>query len=131
VIEHGVSGFWPTSATWTPCARYAIDLLSDESALRAMGNAPAPPPQLKFCSSRLFRFTKIFTSKVLERSAQLAQPSSSSSGLGRIRQAQPDERASALAIFDDHTSRVAVEHLQTFRDIFCHADAPLPNPRAE
>jgi N-acetyl-alpha-D-glucosaminyl L-malate synthase BshA len=75
VIEHGVSGFLADVGDVDTMARYAIDLLSDESALRAMGKRARAAAQLKFCSSKIIPLYEDFYRKVLERSAQLAQPS--------------------------------------------------------
>jgi N-acetyl-alpha-D-glucosaminyl L-malate synthase BshA len=53
LIEHGVSGFMADVGDVETMARYAIDLLSDESALRAMGKRARAAAQEKFCASKI------------------------------------------------------------------------------
>ncbi|PYX88165.1 MAG: N-acetyl-alpha-D-glucosaminyl L-malate synthase BshA, partial [Acidobacteria bacterium] len=52
VIEHGTSGFLADVGDVDTMARYAIELLSDESKLREMGKASRAAAQSKFCTSR-------------------------------------------------------------------------------
>jgi N-acetyl-alpha-D-glucosaminyl L-malate synthase BshA len=75
VIEHGVSGFLADVGDVETMARYAIDLLSDESALRAMGKRSRAAAQEKFCASKIIPLYEDFYQKVLERSSQ-SEPSS-------------------------------------------------------
>jgi hypothetical protein len=50
-------------------ARYAIDLLNDESALRKMGKASRAVAQARFCSSKIVPQYEEFYRRVLERSS--------------------------------------------------------------
>src|SRR5690242_6947442 len=52
VIEHGTSGFLADVGDVETMAAYAIDLLSDESRLRAMGKQARKSAQSRFCSSK-------------------------------------------------------------------------------
>ena len=51
-------------------AHYAIDLLSDESTLRAMGKRARAAAQAKFCSSRIIPLYEDFYRKVLAQSSK-------------------------------------------------------------
>ena len=51
-------------------ARYAIDLLGDEAALRAMGKRARAAAQEKYCSSKIIPLYEGFYQKVLEQSSQ-------------------------------------------------------------
>ena len=53
-------------------ARYAIELLGDESALRAMGKRARAGCQAKYCTSKIIPLYEDFYRKVL---AQAPQPS--------------------------------------------------------
>jgi L-malate glycosyltransferase len=75
VIEHGVTGFMADVGDVDTMARYAIDLLSDESALRAMGKRARAAAQEKYCASKIIPLYEDFYRRVLERSSQSAQPS--------------------------------------------------------
>jgi len=68
VIEHGVSGFLAEVGDVETMARYAIDLRSDESALRAMGKRARAGAKEKYCSSRIIPIYEDFYRKVLEQS---------------------------------------------------------------
>ena len=70
VIEHGVSGFLADVGDVETMARYAIDLLSDESALRAMGKRARAAAPAKYCSSRIIPLYEDFYQKVLEPSSK-------------------------------------------------------------
>jgi N-acetyl-alpha-D-glucosaminyl L-malate synthase BshA len=70
VIEHGVSGFLAEVGDVDTMARYAIDLLSDESALRAMGKRARAAAQEKYCSSKIIPLYEGFYQKVLEQSSK-------------------------------------------------------------
>ena len=66
VIEHGVSGFLADVGDVETMARYAIDLLADESSLRAMGKRARAAAQAKYCSSKIIPLYEDFYRKVLE-----------------------------------------------------------------
>ena len=65
VIEHGTSGFLADVGDVETMARYAIDLLSDESKLRDMGKASRAAAQSKFCTSRIIPQYEDFYRRVL------------------------------------------------------------------
>jgi glycosyltransferase involved in cell wall biosynthesis len=69
VIEHGTSGYLADVGDVDTMARYAIELLSDESALRAMGKAARAVAQARFCSSRIVPQYEAFYRRVVERSS--------------------------------------------------------------
>ena len=118
MIEHGVTGFLADVGDVETMARYAIDLLSDESALRAMGKRARASAMEKYCSSKIIPLYEDFYRKVL---AQHRRSRHELFGIGQNGQAQADERASAFAVFDHHFGGVAVEHFQALGDV-CHAD---------
>jgi glycosyltransferase involved in cell wall biosynthesis len=68
VIEHGTSGYLADVGDVDTMARYAIELLSDESRLRAMGKAARAVAQSKFCSSMIVPQYEDFYRRVVERS---------------------------------------------------------------
>src|ERR1700690_1443063 len=70
VIEHGVSGYLADVGDVDTMARYAIDLLGDESALRAMGKRARAAAQEKYCSSKIIPLYEDFYQKVLEQSSK-------------------------------------------------------------
>jgi L-malate glycosyltransferase len=49
-------------------ARYAINILGDDSALRAMGKRARATAQSRFCSSHIIPLYEDFYRKVLEKS---------------------------------------------------------------
>ena len=69
VIEHGVSGFLADVGDVETMARYATDLLGDESRLRAMGKQSRAAARAKFCTSRIIPLYEDFYQRVLERSS--------------------------------------------------------------
>jgi len=69
VVEHGVSGFLADVGDVETMARYAIDLLSDESRLRQMGKQARAGAQAKFCASKIIPLYEDFYRRVLERSS--------------------------------------------------------------
>jgi N-acetyl-alpha-D-glucosaminyl L-malate synthase BshA len=69
VIEHGVSGYMADVGDVETMARYAIELLSDESALRAMAKASRAVAQARFCASRIVPQYEAFYRRVIERSS--------------------------------------------------------------
>jgi N-acetyl-alpha-D-glucosaminyl L-malate synthase BshA len=69
VIEHGVSGYLADVGDVDTMARYAIDLLNDESRLRTMGKAARAAAQAGFCSSKIVPQYEAFYRRVVERSS--------------------------------------------------------------
>jgi L-malate glycosyltransferase len=69
VIEHGVSGFLAEVGDVDTMARYAIELLNDENALRDMSKASRAVAKARFCSSRIVPQYEEFYRRVLERSS--------------------------------------------------------------
>jgi L-malate glycosyltransferase len=69
VVEHGVSGFLADVGDVETMARYAIDLLSDETRLRAMGAQARTSARAKFCSSKIIPLYEDFYRRVLERAS--------------------------------------------------------------
>ncbi len=69
VIEHGTSGYLADVGDVDTMARYAIDLLNDESRLRAMGKAARAVAQARFCSSRIVPQYEEFYRRTLERAS--------------------------------------------------------------
>jgi L-malate glycosyltransferase len=68
VVEHGVTGFLADVGDVDTMARYAIDLLGDESALRQMGKRAREGARARFCTSRIIPLYEDFYRRVLERS---------------------------------------------------------------
>jgi N-acetyl-alpha-D-glucosaminyl L-malate synthase BshA len=69
VIEHGVSGYLAEVGDVETMARYAIELLRDESRLREMAKAARAVAQARFCASKIVPQYEDFYRRVLERSA--------------------------------------------------------------
>ncbi len=69
VIEHEKSGFLADVGDVDTMARYAIDLLSDDSRLREMGKASRAAAQSRFCSSKIIPQYEDFYRRILERSS--------------------------------------------------------------
>jgi glycosyltransferase involved in cell wall biosynthesis len=69
VIEHGVSGYLADVGDVDTMARYATELLNDESRLRALGKAARAAAQSRFCSSKIVPQYENFYRRVLERSS--------------------------------------------------------------
>lgn len=69
VIEHGKSGYLADVGDVETMARYAIDLLSDESRLRTMARASRAMAQSKFCASKIILEYEAFYRRILERSS--------------------------------------------------------------
>jgi N-acetyl-alpha-D-glucosaminyl L-malate synthase BshA len=69
VFEHGVSGYLADVGDVDTMARYAIDLLSDEAALRNMAKAARGVAQSRFCASKIIPQYEDFYRRVLERSS--------------------------------------------------------------
>ena len=68
LIDHGVTGFLADLGDVETMARYAIDLLSDESALRAMGKRARAAAMERFCASKIIPLYEDFYRKVLAQS---------------------------------------------------------------
>jgi N-acetyl-alpha-D-glucosaminyl L-malate synthase BshA len=69
VIEHGTSGFLADVGDVETMARYAVDLLSDETRLREMGKASRAFAKKHFCASKIIPQYEDFYRRVLERSS--------------------------------------------------------------
>jgi N-acetyl-alpha-D-glucosaminyl L-malate synthase BshA len=69
VIEDGVSGYLADVGDVETMARYAIELLNDESRLRTMGKAARAVAQSRFCASKIVPQYEDFYRRVLERSS--------------------------------------------------------------
>ncbi|MGA8763908.1 MAG: glycosyltransferase, partial [Candidatus Sulfotelmatobacter sp.] len=69
VIEHGVSGYLAEVGDVETMARYAIELLGDESGLRAMGKQARAVANSRFCSSKIVPQYEDFYRRVLEGSS--------------------------------------------------------------
>ena len=69
VIEHGVTGFLADVGHVDAMARYAIELLGDETALREMGKRARHAAQARFCSSRIIPLYEGFYRQVLEKAS--------------------------------------------------------------
>jgi L-malate glycosyltransferase len=69
VVEHGVTGFLADVGDVETMARYAIELLGDESRLRQLGKQARSGAQAKFCASRIIPLYEDFYRQVLERSS--------------------------------------------------------------
>jgi N-acetyl-alpha-D-glucosaminyl L-malate synthase BshA len=69
LIEHGKSGYLADVGDVDTMARYALELFSDEKALREMAKASRAVAQSRFCSSRIIPEYEDFYRRVLERSS--------------------------------------------------------------
>ena len=69
VIEDGISGYLAEVGDVETMARRAIELLNDESKLRAMAKAARAAAKSRFCSSRIVPQYEDFYRRVLERSS--------------------------------------------------------------
>jgi glycosyltransferase involved in cell wall biosynthesis len=69
VIEHGTSGYLADVGDVDTMARYAIELLNDESRLRAMGKAARAVAKARFCSSLIVPQYEDFYRRVVERAS--------------------------------------------------------------
>jgi glycosyltransferase involved in cell wall biosynthesis len=67
VVEHGASGFLAEVGDVATMARYAIELLQDESRLRTMGKQARQAAQLRFCTDKIIPQYEEFYRRVLER----------------------------------------------------------------
>jgi N-acetyl-alpha-D-glucosaminyl L-malate synthase BshA len=69
VIEHGKSGFLANVGDIDTMARYAVDILRDESRLRKMGKECREAARARFCTSKIIPQYEEFYRRVLERSS--------------------------------------------------------------
>jgi len=69
VIEHGVSGYLADVGDVDTMARYAIDLLADDSALARMGHQARQAAQARFCATKIVAQYEEFYRRVLDRSS--------------------------------------------------------------
>jgi L-malate glycosyltransferase len=69
VIEHGKTGFLADVGDVETMARYAVELLSDEQRLRAMGKQARAAAMDRFCSTKIVQQYEDFYRRVLEPSA--------------------------------------------------------------
>jgi len=68
LIEHGKSGMLADVGDVTTMAKYAIDLLSDEKALKAMAESARYEAQSRFCATKIIAKYEAVYARVLERS---------------------------------------------------------------
>lgn len=69
VIEHEKSGFLAEVGDVETMARYAIEILKDESKLRAMGKQCRAAAKARFCTTKIIPQYEEFYRRVLERSS--------------------------------------------------------------
>jgi len=69
VVDHGVTGYLAHVGDVDEMARCAIEILSDESALRAMGKRAREAARKRFCASDVIKQYEEFYRVVLERSS--------------------------------------------------------------
>jgi len=69
VIEHGKTGFLADVGDVDTMARYALDLLRNETQLREMGKQARAAAKARFCSTEIVTQYEAFYRRVLERSA--------------------------------------------------------------
>jgi L-malate glycosyltransferase len=69
VVEHGKSGFLAEVGGVETMARYAIDILKDESRLRAMGKQCREAARARFCTTKIIPQYEAFYRRVLGRSS--------------------------------------------------------------
>jgi N-acetyl-alpha-D-glucosaminyl L-malate synthase BshA len=69
VIEHGKSGYLAEVGEVDTMARYAVELLNDEKALREMAKASRAVAQSRFCASKIIPQYEAFYRRVLERAS--------------------------------------------------------------
>jgi len=69
VVEHGVSGYLADVGDVDTMARFAIELLKDESRLREMGKQARAAAKSRFCSSKIVPQYEEFYRRILERSS--------------------------------------------------------------
>jgi L-malate glycosyltransferase len=69
LIEHGKSGYLADVGDVESMARYAIELLGDDAALRTMAKASRAVAQSRFCASRIIPQYEGYYRRVLERAS--------------------------------------------------------------
>jgi len=69
VIEHGKGGYLAEVGDVDTMARYAVELLGDEKALRAMATASRAVAQSRFCASKIVPQYEEFYRRVMERAS--------------------------------------------------------------
>ena len=69
VIDHGKTGFLADVGDVETMARYAIELLGDDTKLREMGERARQSAQARFCASRIIPKYEDFYREVLERAS--------------------------------------------------------------
>ncbi|MBV9624544.1 MAG: N-acetyl-alpha-D-glucosaminyl L-malate synthase BshA, partial [Acidobacteria bacterium] len=69
VVEHGRTGYMADVGDLETMARYAIDILGDEAALRNMGKQCRAAARERFCTEKIIPQYEDFYRRVLERSA--------------------------------------------------------------
>ncbi len=69
VIDHGTSGYLADVGDVETMARYAIELLSDETRLKDMGKRARAVAMERFCATKIVKQYEDFYRRVLERSA--------------------------------------------------------------
>jgi L-malate glycosyltransferase len=69
LIEHGKSGYLADVGDVESMARFAIELLGDDAALRTMAKASRAVAQSRFCASRIIPQYEEYYRRVLERAS--------------------------------------------------------------
>jgi N-acetyl-alpha-D-glucosaminyl L-malate synthase BshA len=69
VIEHGVSGYMADVSDVETMARYAIELLTQDSRLKEMSKAARQAAQSRFCASKIVPQYEEFYRRIVERSS--------------------------------------------------------------
>lgn len=69
IIEHGRNGFLAPVGDVDAMARYAIEILSDETRLREMGRVARWDARANFCTTKIIAEYEKFYERVLERAA--------------------------------------------------------------
>jgi L-malate glycosyltransferase len=69
VIEHGKSGFLADVGDVDSMARYAIEILKDETQLRAMGKQCRAAASARFCTTIIIPHYEEFYRRIMERSS--------------------------------------------------------------
>jgi len=69
LVEHGKSGYLADVGDVETMARYAVELLTQEERLRAMGKACREVAQSRFCAPKIILQYEEFYRRVLERSS--------------------------------------------------------------
>jgi N-acetyl-alpha-D-glucosaminyl L-malate synthase BshA len=69
IIEHGRNGFLAPVGDVDAMARYAIEILADETRLREMGRVARWDARANFCTTKVIAEYERFYERVLERAA--------------------------------------------------------------